>query len=509
MREKIEKSLTLIFIILCASVFVVLWICSFVATGKNGSSEYVYFTKDFPLWNILGMTIFLSMVHVLGGMSKYLQKKRSMDILAVIISLICMLFSIYWVGASNTAPDADQAKLVKVAIDFAQGDFSELEKGNYMAVCQHQLGMVTLIRFLFALFRTQYYRVVQYFNACMVPLLIFSGYQVVKKLSEDNRKTELIYLFLMMICFPMYGFVPFVYGQISSTTFIMLAAWMLLDCLQDFHWWNCVILFCATALAYQFKQNAVIMIIGFGIVLLVKLIVKPSWKLAVVGLCIVLGPVLSQMGIHALYAPHIAEDAKSIPAVLYIAMGTHETYWDAPGWFDGYNHIQYGKSNYDPEAAKEAATQEIKKFVDKCIDQPEYALHFYGLKMNTQWNAPMYQCLAINKVFAGEQSFLAHHIYFGLLGRGMVYALDIYQLIIYGGVLYLLVLRGMRMERYVLMIGIYGGFLFSLLWEANTRYVFPYMIFMIPYAAMGTTEALKGIGKIRENFVKRLKEAGI
>ena len=42
-----------------------------------------------------------------------------------------------------------------------------------------------------------------------------------------------------------------------------------------------------------------------------------------------------------------------------------------------------------------------------------------------------------------------------------------------------------------------GGVLFSAIWEAKSRYVFPYMVVLLPYAAGGTVRLLGGIGKLR------------
>ena len=48
-----------------------------------------------------------------------------------------------------------------------------------------------------------------------------------------------------------------------------------------------------------------------------------------------------------------------------------------------------------------------------------------------------------------------------------------------------------------------GGVLFSLLWEAKTRYIFPYMIYMLPCAAIGLTKTAE---IFYNKFLKR-KEA--
>ena len=43
----------------------------------------------------------------------------------------------------------------------------------------------------------------------------------------------------------------------------------------------------------------------------------------------------------------------------------------------------------------------------------------------------------------------------------------------------------MKMENWILLIAIVGGFLFSIIWEAMSRYVLPYAVYTIPLAAIG------------------------
>ena len=62
--------------------------------------------------------------------------------------------------------------------------------------------------------------------------------------------------------------------------------------------------------------------------------------------------------------------------------------------------------------------------------------------------------------------------------------------------------RWSNIENYLLLIGVFGGFLFTLIWEAKTRYAFPYYILMIPYAAIGIDLLLK---KINETISKKVR----
>lgn len=42
-----------------------------------------------------------------------------------------------------------------------------------------------------------------------------------------------------------------------------------------------------------------------------------------------------------------------------------------------------------------------------------------------------------------------------------------------------------RLEDCILFIAVIGGFLFSIVWEAKSRYVLPYIVYIIPMAAVG------------------------
>lgn len=46
------------------------------------------------------------------------------------------------------------------------------------------------------------------------------------------------------------------------------------------------------------------------------------------------------------------------------------------------------------------------------------------------------------------------------------------------------------------LIGIVGGFLFSVIWEAQCRYVFPYYVFLILYVPMGLYEMGRVISRL-------------
>lgn len=373
-----------------------------------------------------------------------------------------------------------------MAVAFDHGDCSSLAKGEYGGRNIHQLGLITIIRCLFRIFGEGNYRAFQYFSALMVPVIILSGYRIIKHIMpENNKHAEVCYLLSMLLCVPLYGYVPFVYGEICSTAFVMLTAWMILDCLDRFSWIKTAAAGAFMGIAVLMRQNTLICLIAFLIVVAVKLLANPSWKTGIIGLSLLLGVMAGKAAINGIYAPVIPADSKPLPSILYMAMGTNDA---KSGWIDAYHIHTFEAYGYDPVQAGRQGWEDLGAFWEKCKKDPEYAVDFYYRKMNTQWNAPMYQCLAMNNKIAGPQSDLAQKIYFGELRGKVENFMNIYQLLTYGGVLLLLAVnikQWNRIENSILLIGIFGGFLFTLIWEAKARYVLPYFIMMIPYAAMG------------------------
>lgn len=101
----------------------------------------------------------------------------------------------------------------------------------------------------------------------------------------------------------------------------------------------------------------------------------------------------------------------------------------------------------------------------------------------------------MNSRVVGEQSRLVKSIYKkGKLAHLTSSYMKLFQLVLYSFILFLILKKGREwdsIDKYVLLIAVFGGFLFSLMWEAKTRYVFPYLLMELPYMAVGTGEIVK------------------
>lgn len=214
---------------------------------------------------------------------------------------------------------------------------------------------------------------------------------------------------------------------------------------------------------------------------------------------------MPQIGIKEIYHNVSNNECQEIPAILYVAMGMQEDYYGQSGWYNSYNFVTYEENNYDAGLAKQAAMQYLTTRMQEFANNPRDTFLFFNEKINTQWQAPMYESLVSNRNIEKEQTPLIGKIYAinqTRTNRLLLRYMKVFQLFTYGCILGWLILKyrkNLPIETYVLLIAVFGGFLFSVIWEAKTRYIFPYAMLMIPYFALG----FKDISEMMKKIFKR------
>ena len=73
------------------------------------------------------------------------------------------------------------------------------------------------------------------------------------------------------------------------------------------------------------------------------------------------------------------------------------------------------------------------------------------------------------------------------LGNYFISYCNAFQNLLYLGAFLFCIFRkkGKSLPVYLGLIGVLGGFLFHMIWEANSRYIFLYSLLLLPYAARG------------------------
>ncbi len=459
--------------------------------------EYIYFQKDSILFNLLLLVAASAILYFYGKLDRFFMTKKRRNILAVFACFFAVLFGIFWVKTTCTYPQGDQEYVLIYARLFNSGDFSALEDGGYLSIYPQQLGIVTLLRIIRVFFQNREYAAFQYLTALMLPAIIIPGVKAVRYFSADNVRAELFYILFVLTCFPMYAYTPFVYGDLCSLEMGMLAVWAFISCLERFKGWKLVWLGISVGLAVLLRQNIIILAIAMGIVVILKLIFYPEGRrFLAMGFAMAFGIIMFQGVIGLAYHNVRDNEADAIPASAFIVMGLNDDY-EHSGWYNWYGYNLFYECGMDAEETTKHAMADLKSYMALYRNDPSYMVDFFTRKMFAQWNAPMYQCIAMNSRIIAEQGAIAKNIY----GHGILFKLvneymKVFQLVLYGAILFMLIVKYREwdsIDKYILLIAVIGGFLFSLLWEAKTRYVFPYLLMQLPYMAIGVNEALKNI----------------
>ena len=505
-----QKRVINIFLFINILVGIYLTISAFLFSWKNIelTNEYVYKFNDGIITNILFVIVCFAVIAFLIKREIIISKISTKKI-AIIFSVLAVIISIIWVITTKTAPQADSKAVCYAAMNFNAGDYTDLARGEYVAKYPQQLGLITVMRVLFKLFGDYNYLSFQLLSCLAVFPIVYCTYEIISILSNQNKKIELIGIAIAFLCLPLYMYTSYVYGEILSTAFIVIAFMLLMKCYNDFSIAKLVMLALTVMFAVMIRQNSVIAIIAMVGVVIFKAIVNDKRKVSLLlALAIMVGVMSHSILIKALYDKHWPDDATHLPATLWIAMGTNNDILCA-GWNNGLGSIVFEESGYDEQASKDAAAYVIKSFKKLCLDNPSFAVDFYNRKITSQWCAPMYQGIVMNSYIEGEQSVIAHEIFYNQRVWHVFDAfMNIYQLIVYISILGLMIhclKKDYGLEFYVGLITVFGGFLFSIIWEAKTRYIFPYLIMMLPYAAIGAYMLASDLDILKDRFKQRIK----
>lgn len=181
--------------------------------------------------------------------------------------------------------------------------------------------------------------------------------------------------------------------------------------------------------------------------------------------------------------------SSGVPAISYFAMGMQESS-RAPGWYNGFNFVTYRDTGLDTEATGKLSRQAIQERLEYFRKNPAYALDFYLHKHLSQWADGTYASRqATLATFGGRSSFF-DNLYQGEYSIFFINYSNIYQNVLYLGAFLFCTFHLVRprkhdLPEYLGMIGVTGGFLFHIIWEANSRYILLYSLLLMPYCARG------------------------
>ncbi|MCM1044575.1 MAG: glycosyltransferase family 39 protein [Candidatus Gastranaerophilales bacterium] len=459
-----------------------------------GGNEMPSIERDSIWGNLLAALLALLVLAALLFAERRLDIYRQLFVCRVTV-IAAMLWvggvSAWWILSADRTPVGDQAFVYGGASYFLEGDYHFLYKGSYMGIYPHQLALVALCELLFVFVGAYNYFAIEVCCAVMAVGSVYVGYRIVSELT-DHMAVIVGYNLLMFGCLPLIFYTPWCYGDIPSIFCSLTAAWMLIVYAKQGKWRYLVFMVAAVVLALLFRKHSLILLVALCIAAALYALRNKDIRIILAAVSAVILFEVSYQGIFKMYELRSdVEHVEGMPIQCWVAMGLQETEWNYYGWYNDYSKAIFAECEFDTIWARQAAELEIEERIDFLVANPDYAKLFFREKVLSQWNEPLYQALFFNSQQAYEGTYdensLAYRIGGEYYGRVLAFC-NRWQFVIFLGMLcyYLFaVRRDSNILQHVLAITIIGGFLFSIVYEAKARYIFPYYVMMFPFAVYG------------------------
>ena len=474
--------------------------------GLDFTSEHVIAVYDSLKKNLVVLLVVLMSLYgiqalLLRGNIK--KQKKKVFIFLIVDLIITGILATIWVSGCHIMPKDDQYQVYLTAVQFTQGDFSDMKAYFYM--CPQQYGLAFLYECILWIWES--YHFVQYINVAFLLLIIFFGYKISDCLFENPRIN--LYTILVMNAFlPLFFYVNFVYGEMGAVATSLCGIWGVLKWMKTQKVRYGIVAVTAMIFAYLVRLNMVIVAIALIITLMFFALHKKSWKALILAVALVAIPMLSIKMVEFSYEVRSGNQVgDGIPVVLNVAMGMQES-WTGAGSYNAYNHTTFWEMDGDSYFAAEAGKEYIRGRLNEFKANPAAARYFYQCKIWEQWNVGCFGSLLMTKTFDGKPFAPAQSAYDGAATPKLMNWMEYYIFVVYFGAL-IYSLYGIIFEKdinkTILPMVVIGGLIFSIIWEAKARYVFPYVAIMLPAVATGLHMCHLAIEKTIKTGVKKVR----
>ncbi|MBO5057650.1 MAG: glycosyltransferase family 39 protein [Lachnospiraceae bacterium] len=383
-----------------------------------------------------------------------------------------------------------------IALEFMKGNYAAFSQGEYLYRYPFQLGITALLELIYSIFGAENFITFQIINVVCIMVILKKLQLITGELFEDE-KIKRMEAAISMGCLPLFLFATFIYGDMIGWCLGICAIYFVIRYLKNdsMKYAGTASLFlCFGVIA---KSNINILVVAAVIAILLHGFKNKKRMTIPVVLMLILVSQLGNSVVNGIYAKRagIDEIPAGIPKAAWIAMSMQETDEGgyACGWYNGYNWVVYEENDFDRELTTQACIDSIKESLSKFAREQRYMLDFFYKKFTSQWNAPSFQAMITNEWYSRYSEPLSETANFFIYGSGrnILYELmNIYHFFLFLGTAVFCFLRRKKWDflQAYFILNIFGGFLFHMIWEAQSRYILGYFVLMLPLAACGVHE---------------------
>lgn len=523
---------------LCALV----WTCY----TKDMTSQEALSRVDNPLLSALGLALMGGLMAAVWRLTTK-ETKRWRKRLSAFVYTWIVLLGIFLILFGKTVPAADAMSVYSAAQSLASGDTSVIHPTeSYLSYYPQQVGLLAFFEILIRLWNLlptgqHAYHFIKCLYVVLTCVIVFYQERTVRALWRDER-AGCLYLVIAGLNLPFIMYSSFVYGEIPSFAALSMGLYHLCRMLRGtteaaaagtdspapdsvkprarFPWLSHTILsLLGFTLAVMLRKNNLIPIIAVVLVVLFEALRQHRAKLVLyAAVCALLSVSILPLVVRYYEARSGSTLSSGVPAMAYFAMGMQEA-MRGPGWYNGFNFYTYQDTGLDTDATVEISRAAIAERLSYFSENPSEAASFYAQKFLTQWADGTYASRQATLATFGGRSAFFTSLYEGNYSQYFIEYGNWYQNLLYiGAFLFCLfgvlasgksktsgdklpvsemdscagnvALTSPALTDYLGLIGVLGGFLFHMIWEANSRYIFLYSLLLMPYAARGIARAL-------------------
>ncbi|MBF0715630.1 hypothetical protein [Gemelliphila palaticanis] len=460
------------------------------AIFPSNYQETLYYKNDNIILNaiyLIAFSIFILFI------SKYLMQKINIKRLVLISMIYVFILSLIFAILRRDYVQFDPFNVIDQASNFIRNNYTGLDKGeNYLYIYSHQITTVFMFQIILSLFGRATF--ILYLMQCFsISYILFMLYKISDIIFEDEEVNYLVVV-ISLLCFPLIFYVAFVYGLLPGMFLVLLSFYHFIKYSKTKKWYHLVIVTFSMNIAILFIGNNLIHLLAIISVSILLLIIKFDKKILLFMLTTFSVMILFKSLIFNYYE---YKSQRTIPdgvdKITWVAMGMQEGDREA-GWWNSFNYDILIESDYNNEVVKDISKKSIEQRLNVFKNNKSYAYDFYKRKYENQFIEPTFQSLLITapqKDMDNETTLIAvknsilKELYFGNVNSLLFNIMKAFQIYVYifSLLFSIIIIKEKKIFYLLIPISFIGGTLFHMIWEAKSRYIFPYFIFLIPISA--------------------------
>ena len=505
-------------------LLVIVAVLNLIFTTRINAAEEAIVSMNSILYVIGLIAAMLLLFFATRFLNKYLYKDSSEKKIELRKLLfwggfaLYIIFNIVWLLNVNPKVGADSVHVANLAQAMYEGNIDEVLTSEtylgmplreYMQAYPQQIPLAFFYSLFFRIIHFDMMEILRVLNFIGNILIVFAMYKISNQISK-KYETNKVLLFTMLFTFvslPMLS--TFVYGDILGIAFGLLSVYFIMKYTDVKKMRYAVFSALSIAVAYMVRMNSLIFIIAIVMYLLISLFngfTKKGAKEKIVNFAIIVAYIVIAFMPSTVIKNYYMDkweldEDKSCPYVSYLLMSMEESY-RANGW---YNEKISEPAIHNPDMAKREYPDKIKDRLAYFAKNPGYAFNFYAMKTASMWTENTYASIFYN--VDGRTYSIMDYVKeaASLMGKEQKEFCDIwvlsepiefYQkvLLILSCVCCIIFLlqnrKNVSLEVLLLITIFIGGFAFHTLWEGKSRYIIPYVIVIMPVAAINIRRLL-------------------